>query len=66
MTLKEYLKKRKITYKKFALMGGWNITTVFFWVSGRRIPSIENAIRIEALTSGKVKAQEIRTPVPIK
>lgn len=62
MKLKDYLHKNKITYAQFAADGGWHHQAVYFWATGRRIPRLVHAIKIEEITKGAVKASEIRTP----
>lgn len=62
MTIKEWIKKNRITQTRFAQEMG--VTRHYFnaIACGRVIPSRHVAFLIEKLTSGKVKAHEILFP----
>jgi len=58
MTLKQYLKAQRISYKVFAYKMGVQMTTVYRWASGDRIPPLHTAIEIEDATGGQVTCRD--------
>jgi transcriptional regulator with XRE-family HTH domain len=59
MTLKKYLKNRNLTYGQFARQIGVSRNAVYYWATGRRRPSIENTLKIEAETEWLVTARDL-------
>ena len=58
MHLKTYLKQQGISYKEFAYMMGVEVTTVYRWLSGDRVPPLQTAVHIEDKTSGAVTCRD--------
>jgi len=59
MTLNTYLKNRHLSYGQFAKKIGVSRNAVYFWATGRRRPSIENTLKIEAETDRLVTARDL-------
>jgi len=54
MTLKEYLKEEDVRPSEFARRIGLHRSTISLWMSGVRMPTPHNAVKIQDLTEGKV------------
>ena len=59
MTLEKYLKVQKLNYGQFAKQIGVSRNAVYFWATGKRRPSIENTLKIEAETGKLVTARDL-------
>lgn len=59
MTLSNYLEKNKINKKEFCKILEIDYSTLFLWLSGKRTPSLENALNIEEITNRKVKVKDL-------
>lgn len=55
MKLKTWLKRNKVSCKDFAKLLGLEISTVYKYRDGTRIPSLPVALKIEKTTRGHVK-----------
>jgi len=62
MTLKEYLKLRKISYRTFAEIVGVDHTYVWRLKNGERRPSPDVALKIEKATKGMVTRMDLLYP----
>lgn len=51
-----WLEDQKLSINEFAIMMKKQYQLPWHWIRGLRIPSIENAMRMQKLTKGKVKA----------
>lgn len=58
MRLGDWLKSNKITLTAFASTLGVSVPTMHGWVHGRRMPRLEDAIRIETITLGAVRPSD--------
>lgn len=65
MKLRTYLSEAGISLTRFAAKIGVSVSTVHGWTTGRRVPALETALRIEALTDGRVTTKDL-APVPSK
>lgn len=59
MTLREYLDREQLSLTDFAGQLRVPVTTAHGYVSARRTPSLEMAVRIEDLTGGKVSVRDL-------
>ena len=59
MTLEKYLKVQKLNYGQFAKQIGVSRNAVYFGATGKRRPSIENTLKIEAETGKLVTARDL-------
>ena len=55
MRLNEYLAKQHLNESSFARLIGVPNSTVHRWVHGKRAPSGDSMVKIEAATAGQVK-----------
>ncbi len=62
MKLKEYLKKNKISQKKFSDLVGVGYSHIGHIINGRRSPSLLLAQHIENITKGDVTVYELIDP----
>ncbi len=62
MTLKDYLKQHKISYRKFALLVGVSHVTIGNWCLFATEPSIKDLIKIKSLTNGFVRTEDFINP----
>jgi transcriptional regulator with XRE-family HTH domain len=54
MTLKEYLKKEKLSVKKFSKKYNFSSGTLSKWIYGERFPRPDSLIKINRITKGEV------------
>lgn len=54
--LKQYLKSKHLTQADFAAKLGVTQSRVSEWLTGKRRPGLDMALRIQQVTRGKVKA----------
>lgn len=59
MTLREYLDKEALSLTDFAARLGVPVTTAHGYVSGRRTPSLEWAVKIEDVTAQAVQVRDL-------
>jgi transcriptional regulator with XRE-family HTH domain len=59
MNLRDYLSAETISLTEFAARLGVPITTAHGYVSGRRMPPLDAAVRIEELTGGAVTVRDL-------
>jgi plasmid maintenance system antidote protein VapI len=59
MKLRAYLDTRDIRLTTFAETMGVPVTTAHGWVSGRRTPSLADAVRIEDATDSVVTVRDL-------
>ena len=64
MTLKEWLKKNKISQKKFCQMGDFSRSTINNLCAQRTAAGKYTAKRIEKLTKGEVTAESLMMKQP--
>jgi transcriptional regulator with XRE-family HTH domain len=62
MSIKEYLKKNKLTMAQFAKIMGVHYNYISMIIRGVRNPSISFAKEIEVATNGAVTVQELLVP----
>jgi transcriptional regulator with XRE-family HTH domain len=60
MTLRQYLKSRKLTQVQFARMVGVDPNTVWRWLHGWRRPSRDLITRLHAITCGEIDWWKIK------
>jgi DNA-binding transcriptional regulator YiaG len=58
MKLREYLRLKRIKQKEFAALGDFSLGAVCNWISGRRKPTIKNALLIEQMTKKMVTLKD--------
>lgn len=59
MTLREYLDREALSLTDFAARLGVPVTTAHGYVSGRRTPSLEWAVKIEDATAKAVMVRDL-------
>lgn len=59
MSLREYLDRKRITYREFAEQLEVHIQSVKNIVYGKKKPSLELALRIEDLTEGEITPRRL-------
>jgi DNA-binding transcriptional regulator YdaS (Cro superfamily) len=59
MTIKQYLRKYRLTRDEFATACGVGEKAVGHWVTGKRKPKPETVVTIERITGGKVTLADI-------
>jgi DNA-binding transcriptional regulator YdaS (Cro superfamily) len=64
MKLRTYLESTNTTLTALAERLGVGVSTVHGWVSGRRVPTLEMALRIRDITDGAVTPDDLRPPPP--
>jgi len=64
--LHKWLKDRKITPVSFAKMLGTSYRIVWQWLTGRTIPGLEYAVKVETITKGAIKCSSWLCPDPLK
>lgn len=60
MKLLEYLEKADLSTEEFARKVGISAAGMFHYIAGRRLPSNEMALRIQAASSGQVTVKDLR------
>lgn len=63
MKLADYLAKHKVSQTAFAEKLGVSQGLVYQWLAGKRPVAAEQCPRIEALTSGEVRCEELNDNV---
>lgn len=59
MKLKTYLKRKKISQRKFARISKISHTSICRYISGQRIPNAKNSKKIEKATKGEVLVKDL-------
>lgn len=59
MKITEYLEKYGMTHRDFAAMIGVTEGMVSHYVTGRHLPKVETALRIERLTDGDIRREDM-------
>jgi DNA-binding transcriptional regulator YiaG len=64
MKLRTYLNETGTTMTKFADQMGVGVSTVHGWLTGRRVPTLQSALRIKTMTNGHVAPEDwaVNTP----
>ncbi len=58
MTLASYLSTHRLSYREFGRRVGADAAQVHRWASGKRTPSLAQALRIRAETDGAVGVED--------
>lgn len=58
MTLKDYLSKKKLTYRAFSKKVDIDSAQLVRWANGQILPSLKNAYKIYKATRGQVKLHD--------
>lgn len=58
MTLRDYLREKRMTYGQFAERLHMSTSYVHFLATNQRTPTLQTALRIEELTGGEVTVRD--------
>jgi len=61
MDLNRYMESRNITTKEMAKMLNISPSTLNNYLAGRRVPTLEVAVKIEEITRGNVRPKDLMT-----
>jgi len=59
MKLQEFMNKNTLSYREMGALAGVNHTTIFYYVQGKKRPTLEVAYKIELATKKKVKMVDL-------